>query len=144
MLLRNFDSASRVCLGWLRKVLSLFKETVHSEIKICEKLDYCTNIQQITLIFPKSDPTFLDSDSVSKICTYRDLHRSIWGPASEHPRTCIRTSGLHHFTITLMTSYRKRTGENQYNWHNKWNETHNWWNDHFWVDALFKGTFNVV
>ena len=66
-------------------------------MKTFERLDYCPHIQPITLIFPKSAPTFHDCVSVSKICTSGDLHRTIRGPASHHPRTCITPSvDLHH------------------------------------------------
>ena len=73
------------------------KERVHSEMKTFERLDYCPHIQPITLIFPKSAPTFHGCVSVPKICTSGDLHRTIRGPASHHPRTCITPSvDLHH------------------------------------------------
>ena len=109
------------------------KERVHSEMKTWERLDYCPHIQPITLIFLTSVPTFPDIVFVSKICTSMDLHSTIQGPASHHPRTCITPSvdlhqnirgpasghtrtcitlsrpasghlDLHHFTITFLAS----------------------------------------
>ena len=77
----------------------LIKERVHSEMKTWERLDYCPHIQPITWIFLKSVPTFPDRVSVSKICTSGDLHRTIRGPASHHPRTCITPSADLHHTI---------------------------------------------
>ena len=80
-----------------KKLLTLVKDRVHSEMKTFVRLDYCPHIQPITLIFPKSVPTFYGWVSVSKICTSGDLHRTIRGPASHHPRTCITPSvDLHH------------------------------------------------
>ena len=38
------------------------------------RLDNCPHTQSITLIFPKSAPTFPKSVSISKICTSGDLH----------------------------------------------------------------------
>ena len=75
------------------------KERAHSEMKTCDRWDYCRHIQPITLIFIKCDPTFLNSVSVSKICTPGDLHRTIWGPASHHPWTCIRVFEDPHQNI---------------------------------------------
>ena len=90
------------------------KEGVHSEMKTCERLDYCPHIQPIKLIFSKNAPIFPDSVSVSKICTIRgpalhhpqtrtrtseDLHQTNRGPASDHPRTCIKPSRDQHHTI---------------------------------------------
>ena len=42
---------------------------------------------------------FPDIVSVSKICTSVDLHRSIRGPALQHPRTCIAASKDLHCSI---------------------------------------------
>ena len=76
---------------------SLLKERDHSEMKTFERLNYCPHMQPITLIFPQSASTFHDCVSVSKICTSGDLHRTIHGSASHHPRTCITPSmDLHH------------------------------------------------
>ena len=48
-------------------------------MKICERLDYCVNIQSISLIFPKGAPTFLDY--------FRFWYLHIWGPASQQSKT---------------------------------------------------------
>ena len=70
----------------------LFKERVHTEMKTCGRLGYCTHIQPLTLISPKSAPTFPDIVSVPKICASgsyislsNDLNHAICRPASEHP-----------------------------------------------------------
>ena len=84
--------------------IPLLKERVHSEMKTFDRLDYCPYIQTITFIFSKSAPTFSGRVSVSKICTSGDLHHTIRGPASHHPRTCIAPSeDLHH---TIQTCIR--------------------------------------
>ena len=43
-----------------------FKEGVHSELKAFERLDYCSHIQQMTLIFFTNGYTFSDSVYVYK------------------------------------------------------------------------------
>ena len=90
---------------------SVIKERVHSEMKTCDKLDYCPHIQPITFPSQKNPPFCPDRVSVSKFCTSgtcitpsEDLHHTIRGPASHHPRpashhprTCITPfEDLHH------------------------------------------------
>ena len=68
-------------------------------MKTCDKLDYCPHIQPITFPSQKNPPFCPDRVSVSKFCTSEtcitpseDLHHTIRGPASHHPRTCITPS----------------------------------------------------
>ena len=89
--------------------IPLLKERVHSEMKTFDRLDYCPYIQTITFIFSKSAPTFSGRVSVSKICTSGDLHHTIWGPASHHPRTCITPSKDLYHTIQGPASHHPRT-----------------------------------
>ena len=76
-----------------------FNERVHSDMKTCDKLDYCSLIQPIRFSPHKNAPFCPDRVSVSKFCTSgtcgtpsKDLHHTIRGPASHHPRTCITPS----------------------------------------------------
>ena len=89
--------------------IPLLKERVHSEMKTFDRLDYCPYIQTITFIISKSAPTFSGRVSVSKICTSGDLHHTIRGPASHHPRTCITPSEALHHTIRGPESHHLRT-----------------------------------
>ena len=101
-------------LGWYSNLKMLikfyaFKERVHSDIKTCKRLDYCLCIQPITLIFLKRDPTLPSRLSVFKICTSGDQHRTIHGPSSHHPQTCIRISVDLHQNIRGPASEHPRT-----------------------------------
>ena len=78
-------------------------------MKTFDRLDYCPYIQTITFIFSKSAPTFSGRVSVSKICTSGDLHHTIRGPASHHPRTCITPFEDLHHTIRRPASHHLRT-----------------------------------
>ena len=63
------------------------KERDHSEMKTCERLNYCPNIQPVALTFQN--------------CPSGDLNRTIQGPVStsHHPQTCIITSEDLHQNI---------------------------------------------
>ena len=76
----------------LKDPYSIWDDFFMSYSPTFDRLDYCPYIQTITFIFSKSAPTFSGRVSVSKICTSGDLHHTIQGPASHHPRTCITPS----------------------------------------------------
>ena len=74
-----------------RKGLNIdpIKDRVHSEMKTCERLNYCLNNQAIRLIFPK---VLL----LNPRC-FRLLNLNMRGPASHHLGICITPSeNLHH------------------------------------------------
>ena len=106
-------------------------------MKTCERLDYCPHILIITLVFPRSGPTFPNSVSISKIGTSGDLHSTIKGHASHHLRTCIITSKALHQNIrtgsasshprTCITPSRPASGH-----------PYSWWNFPFWLHPLFE------
>ena len=74
------------CWCYRDKITGLvFKEIVHSELEILDRLEYCQHILQKALIFlPKFFPTFLASVPISIFCTSgtciapsRDLYKDI-------------------------------------------------------------------